>query len=298
METTSSLLEKKNLQSVTQNSKQNNEQIQEIINEIQENIYKFEWYISSEKIIQILSIRKEDYYRVLYKLKDSHFNPSNLRGFSHLEGHYLCLLLEKVLGHENVETLFFKAGIFFSKSREVEIIQTFQDILNSTLKNHRLDKELLLLLASSTKNFEDAFESYLEDKFDWEILIERGVNVFINIHNIDPDYGVEEFLKDFLRKQIKTNKINIKKITNEYKERYYFDLFGESFQRKEKTVVSKEVLKLLKFFGLKENATKKELKAKYLYLLKQYHPDVNKDGLEKTKLIIQNYNKLKKLLHD
>ncbi|MEM4271005.1 MAG: molecular chaperone DnaJ [Candidatus Pacearchaeota archaeon] len=286
------------MQSVTQSSQKNDEQIQEIINEIQENIYKFEWYISSEKIIKILSLRKEDYYRILYKLKDSHFNPSNLRGFTHLEGHYLCLFLEKVLGSENVEAQFFKAGIFFSKSRESEIITTFQDILNSTLKNHRLDRELLLLLASSTKNFEDAFDSYLDDKLDWDILIERVVNVFINLHTIDPDYGVEEFLKAFLREQMKTNKINLKKITREYKERYYFDLFGESYQRKHKVVVSKEILGLLNFFGLKENATKQELKAKYLYLLKQYHPDVNKNGLEKTKLIIQNYNRLKKLLND
>lgn len=285
------------MQNTTQNDKQNNEIIQEIIAEIQENIYKFEWYISSEKLIQILSIRKEDYYRVLYKLKDSQFNPSNLRGFTHSEGHYLCLLLEKVLGFKNVETLFFRAGIFFSKSREVEIIQTFQDILNSTLKKHCLDKELLLLLASSTKNFEDAFDSYLDDKLDWEVLIERGVNMFINLHNVDPDYGVEEFLKSFLREQIKTKKINLKKITNEYKERYYFDLFGESYEKKQKSY-SKEILRLLHFFGLTENATKQQLKSKYLYLLKQYHPDINKNGLEQTKTIIQNYKKLNKLLSD
>lgn len=286
------------MQNDFQNSKEKNEYVQEIIEEIQENIYQFEWFISSERIIEILCIRKEDYYRVLYKLKDASFNPTTLKGFSRSEGKYLCLLLEKILGFENLENEFFKAGILFTEQRETEIIQTFKDILNSTLENHRLDKELLLLLASSTKNFEDAFESYLEDKLDWEILIERGVNVFIHLNKVDPDYGLEEFLKKFLKEKLDNKKINLRKITNEFKERYYFDLFGENLNKPKRKEHSKEVLELLAFFGLKAESNKKDLKNRYLQMLKKYHPDVNKNGLEKTKIIIQNYNKLKALLYD
>lgn len=286
------------MQSVFQNSQNKKEQVQEIISEIQENIYQFEWFLSSERLIEILSLKKEDYYRILYKLKSSDFNPTSLRGFSQSEGKYLCLFLENLLGLENLEFEFFKAGILFLEHREIEVIKTFKDILNSTLENHRLDRELLLLLASSTKSFEDAFESYLDDKFDWDVLVERVVNVFLNLYNADPYYGLDEFLKKFLKDKLQNKKINLKRITNEYKERYYFDLFGENLKQNRATRYSKEIIELLAFFGLRAEADKKELKNRYLQMLKKYHPDLNKNGLEKTKIIIQNYNRLKKLLHD
>jgi hypothetical protein len=272
--------------------------LSDIISEIQEETENFSWFVSSERIIEILEMRKEDYYRTLYGLRNSEFNPASLRGFSEEEGKYLCLLLKKLLGHDGVELEFVKAGIFLDERSLEDAVSTFKNVLVSSLEKHKLDKELLLLLSSATKSFDDAFDSYFEDKFDMDILVERTVNVFINLHSIDPFYGSDYYLKKYLKEKILTKKINIGEFTQEYKERYHYELFGRTRKSKSRVRISHEMHVLLEFFGLDHRVDRKALKAKYTELLKKYHPDINKSGLEKTKKIIHNYKKLSAMLDE
>lgn len=261
----------------------------EVLSEIQIHSFDCTWNISNEKLIEVMGIRKEDFYRSLYSLRRNHSQNINLRSFSEKEADLLCLLLEQVLRRNDIEEQFLQSGVYFPEASLTELGQILAELIQSTLKKHKLDKELFHLLVSSTKQFDDAFDSYFEDKFDLEILCERSISIFTNSRNIDTSFGAEIFLKKYLQNLIKYNKISLKQITREYRQRFYYELFGK-FKREGK--MDLETRKLLDFFELEDTATLKDLKKRFKELLLIYHPDVNKNGHTKTQEIIENYNKL------
>lgn len=265
----------------------------EVLSEIQIQSFDCTWNISNEKLIEVMGIRKEDFYRSLYSLRRNHSQNLNLRSFSEKEGDLLCILLQQILHRADIEEEFLKSGVYFPEASLIELGQILVELIESTLKKHKLDKELFYLLVSSTKQFDDAFDSYFDDKFDLEILCERSISIFTNSRNIDTSFGADIFLKKHLQDLIKYNKISLKKITQEYRQRFYYELFGK-FKREGK--MDSDTRKLLEFFQLEDNATLKDLKKRFKELLLVYHPDVNKDGHAKTQEIIENYNKLFELI--
>lgn len=272
----------------------------EVISEIQSQSTDFSWFISSETLVSVLNLKKETYYKILYSLRNSEFNPATLRGFHQSEGKYLCQLLTRVLHLEGVEKEFASAGIYFGEDCLSELQNSFIDLFELTVSKHKLDKELLLLLCSATIKFEDAFDSYFEDKFDTAWIIERAISQFMQERMIDPYYGAEDFLRVYIEDQIRYKKIKFGKLKSEYRDRYYYELYGRfretSKSKKNQSKYSREINQLLQFFGLDDSANRKTLKIKYKELLKMYHPDINKTGLEQTKLIIVNYKKLHHVL--
>lgn len=265
----------------------------EVLSEIQIQSFDCTWNISNEKLIEVMGIRKEDFYRSLYSLRRNHSQNLNLRSFSEKEGDLLCILLQQILRRADIEEEFLKSGVYFPEASLIELGQILVELIESTLKKHKLDKELFYLLVSSTKQFDDAFDSYFDDKFDLEILYERSISIFTNSRNIDTSFGADIFLKKHLQDLIKYNKISLKKITQEYRQRFYYELFGKI---KREGKMDSDTRKLLEFFQLEDNATLKDLKKRFKELLLVYHPDVNKDGHAKTQEIIENYNKLFELI--
>ena len=265
----------------------------EVLSEIQIQSFDCTWNISNEKLIEVMGIRKEDFYRSLYSLRRNHSQNLNLRSFSEKEGDLLCILLQQILRRADIEEEFLKSGVYFPEASLIELGQILVELIESTLKKHKLDKELFYLLVSSTKQFDDAFDSYFDDKFDLEILYERSISIFTNSRNIDTSFGADIFLKKHLQNLIKYNKISLKKITQEYRQRFYYELFGKI---KREGKMDSDTRKLLEFFQLEDNATLKDLKKRFKELLLVYHPDVNKDGHAKTQEIIENYNKLFELI--
>ncbi|MCB1143312.1 MAG: molecular chaperone DnaJ [Leptospiraceae bacterium] len=272
--------------------------LREIISDIQASSDQCEWFIASDKLISVLNIRKEEYYRTLYSLRNSEFNPATYRGFHETDGFYLCRLLEILLKIEDIEGEFLRGGIFFSEPMLGKLRESTKTALNDWLLAHRLDRDLLILLASATLKFDDAFDTYLEDKFSMDTLLNRVIENFIELHTIEPYFGCEKYLKKYLRDQIQYKKISFVSILEEFKDRYYYEIYRKTRQKKSKKgkKLSREVIELLKFFELDESTNRKTLKVRYNELLKIYHPDINKSGLEKTKIIIQNYKKLHALL--
>ncbi|MCE9499342.1 MAG: molecular chaperone DnaJ, partial [Leptospira sp.] len=198
---------------------------------------------------------------------------------------------------ESIEQEFLKGGIYFGEKYLLEIREYFISFLYSIMESHRLDKDLLMLLASATIEFDDACDSYFDDKFDLEVLAERCASYYVDMKSIDTNFGADFFLRDYLLTQVKYNKIRLREITLEFRSRAHYDLFGEEQQKASaKKNISPELGTLLNFFKLQESATRSDLKKRFKELLKIYHPDINKEGLEKTKLIIVNYKKLSAIL--
>jgi hypothetical protein len=270
--------------------------LRDVITTIQGHSVECKWFVSSTQLISLLYIKKEDYYRELYSLRNANFNPAKLTGFHEEECMYLCLLLEKILRLGDVEEEFIKAGIYFNEKSLSILREKFIECLSELLSKHKVDKDLLMILSSATINFDDAFDTYFFDKFNMDRIIDFTIESFISNYSIDPFFGGEIFLKKFLEDQVQYKKIPFAQITEEYRERYYYELFGRLRKSQNTPKLSKEIRQLLAYFNLEEGTDKKKLNTRYKELLKIYHPDVNKSGLEKTKEIIKNYKKLHALL--
>ncbi len=127
-----------------------------------------------------------------------------------------------------------------------------------------------------------------------DLLISKSIDNFLEDMFIDAKYDTEVILEEFLHNTIAHNKIPFYDITVKYRIRYYYSIFGKE-PPGYKTEYN-ELYRLLDFFNLNTDSTKQELKKKFTQLMKKYHPDINKDGLEDTKIIIENYNKLQTML--
>ncbi|OAM74366.1 molecular chaperone DnaJ, partial [Leptospira interrogans serovar Bataviae] len=158
-------LEVENMQ--TQSFDQIRSALEDIIFEIQSGCTNCEWYIPVEKIISALNIRKEDYYRIFYNLRNEvHFSSRAAAGFNETHADSLIQLLSKILKIEGISEEFAKNGIYFDDNYLAELQISLKENIQTRLARHELDRELLLLLSSATLDFDDAFDSYFDDKFN------------------------------------------------------------------------------------------------------------------------------------
>ncbi len=187
-------LEVENMQ--TQSFDQIRSALEDIIFEIQSGCTNCEWYIPVEKIISALNIRKEDYYRIFYNLRNEvHFSSRAAAGFNETHADSLIQLLSKILKIEGISEEFAKNGIYFDDNYLAELQISLKENIQTRLARHELDRELLLLLSSATLDFDDAFDSYFDDKFNFERIVENGISDFIELKSIQNDYGADVFFK-------------------------------------------------------------------------------------------------------
>ncbi|NCN08245.1 MAG: molecular chaperone DnaJ [Leptospira sp.] len=271
--------------------------LDDIIFELQNTALECRWSISMERLAELLQLSKEDFYRKIYNFKTSKPDRETRLGFTEIDGDYFCEFLQYCLNITGIQDRLATAGIYFDERVLYEIRENFKHIVQESLERHDLDKDTLLLLATASQDYDDAVDSYISDKFEIDFFLDRCIFEFMSFRRIHPETGADVFLRDYLRALIPTRILNLRDITKEFRERSYYELFGEfrkdkTKKRKAKPHYSRELFELITYFNLEDGFTKDDLKKKFKELLKKYHPDINKRGLEKTKEIIENYNKL------
>jgi hypothetical protein len=275
----------------------------DVIFELQNQSDDLRWFLTYDRLAELLEMKKEDCLRKLYQFRASKPQMSLSGGFHEIDGDLLIDFLEDILNLDDVPGYFLRGGVFFGERPLYELRESFKSLIQRTIENHKLDKELLLLLATATIDFDDAVDSYLMDKFELDFFINRAIYFFIESREIHAEYGAEEFLKEYLQALMPTKILNFRDITKEFRDRTYYELFGrirsEKPKKKSKTKkINLEIEELLAFFNLDIDCTLHDLKKKFKELLKKYHPDINKNGEEMTKKIILKYNRLVILFKD
>ncbi len=273
----------------------------DVIFELQNQSDSMQWFLTYDRLAELLNIRKEECLRKLYQFRSSKPQMSLSGGFHEVDGDYLIDFLSEILDLDDIPDDFLKAGIFFSERPLYELRESYKSLLQRTIENHKLDKDLLLLLSTATIDFDDAVDSYLMDKFEIDFFVKRSIHFFLELHQIKSDFGAEEFLRDYLNALIPTKILNFRDITKEFRDRTYYELFGrirseKPKKKKLKKKINLELEELLTFFDLDLEASAQDVKKKFKELLKKYHPDINKKGEEMTKKIIIKYNRLIALL--
>ena len=268
----------------------------DIIQEIQSHSSNGKWFIEANTLADALGISKTDYQREMYKLRDRvQYNTGIYDGFSEKDGELLCMLVADILKIDNIDQHFAWGGIYFNESWQGKLKTYFIDYTSNLFENHSIDTELLSLLASSTLRFEDASDSYIDEKFDIDTLITRCSNAFCEYYGIETDHGAEIFLAASLGELFKAGILTTKKITAPLADRLYYSHFGHHRRKKIPAKPGRND-RLLKFFAVKPDATAEDLKKRYREMLKEFHPDVNRNGLEMTKKIIAHYRELIKVI--
>ncbi|TGL44450.1 molecular chaperone DnaJ [Leptospira perdikensis] len=275
--------------------------LHDVIFELQNVSESMLWFLSYDRLSELLEIRKEECLRKIYQFKASKPQMTLSGGFHEVDGDLLIDFLAWSLELDEVAEKFLRAGIFFSERPLYELRESYKTLIQKTIANHKLDRELLLLLTAATVDYDDAVDSYLMDKFEIDFFVRRSIHQFLEKFEIHPEYGAEEFLYEYLKSLIPTKILNFRDITREFRDRTYYELYGrvrETKKKKKKIVktVSDEVKDLLAFFDLEPGAGITDVKKKFKELLKKYHPDINKKGEEMTKRIILKYNRLVELL--
>ncbi|PJZ81210.1 J domain-containing protein [Leptospira meyeri] len=282
-------------------AKKSKQILHDVIFELQNVSESMLWFLSYDRLSELLEIRKEDCLRKVYQFKAAKPQMTLSGGFHEVDGDLLIDFLAWSLEIDEVAEEFLKGGIFFSERPLYELRESYKSLIQKTIANHKLDRELLLLLTAATVDYDDAVDSYLMDKFEIDFFVRRSIHQFLEKFEIHPEFGAEEFLYEYLKSLIPTKILNFRDITREFRDRTYYELYGrfrETKKKKKKIVktVSDEVKDLLAFFDLEPGAGMTDVKRKFKELLKKYHPDINKKGEEMTKRIILKYNRLVELL--
>ncbi|EKJ87504.1 hypothetical protein CLV96_2017 [Leptospira meyeri] len=282
-------------------AKKSKQILHDVIFELQNVSESMLWFLSYDRLSELLEIRKEDCLRKVYQFKAAKPQMTLSGGFHEVDGDLLIDFLAWSLELDEVAEEFLKGGIFFSERPLYELRESYKSLIQKTIANHKLDRELLLLLTAATVDYDDAVDSYLMDKFEIDFFVRRSIHQFLEKFEIHPEFGAEEFLYEYLKSLIPTKILNFRDITREFRDRTYYELYGrfrETKKKKKKIVktVSDEVKDLLAFFDLEPGAGMTDVKRKFKELLKKYHPDINKKGEEMTKRIILKYNRLVELL--
>ncbi|TGL51084.1 molecular chaperone DnaJ [Leptospira meyeri] len=282
-------------------AKKSKQILHDVIFELQNVSESMLWFLSYDRLSELLEIRKEDCLRKVYQFKAAKPQMTLSGGFHEVDGDLLIDFLAWSLELDEVAEEFLKGGIFFSERPLYELRESYKSLIQKTIANHKLDREFLLLLTAATVDYDDAVDSYLMDKFEIDFFVRRSIHQFLEKFEIHPEFGAEEFLYEYLKSLIPTKILNFRDITREFRDRTYYELYGrfrETKKKKKKIVktVSDEVKDLLAFFDLEPGAGMTDVKRKFKELLKKYHPDINKKGEEMTKRIILKYNRLVELL--
>ncbi|TGK86019.1 molecular chaperone DnaJ [Leptospira bourretii] len=282
-------------------AKKSKQILQDVIFELQNISESMLWFLSYDRLSELLEIRKEECLRKVYQFKAAKPQMTLSGGFHEVDGDLLIDFLAWSLELDEVAEEFLRGGIFFSERPLYELRESYKTLVQKTIANHKLDRELLLLLTAATVDYDDAVDSYLMDKFEIDFFVRRSIHQFLEKFEIHPEFGAEEFLYEYLKSLIPTKILNFRDITREFRDRTYYELYGrfrETKKKKKKIVktVSDEVKDLLAFFDLEPGAGISDVKKKFKELLKKYHPDINKKGEEMTKRIILKYNRLVELL--
>ncbi|TGN05000.1 molecular chaperone DnaJ [Leptospira bandrabouensis] len=282
-------------------AKKSKQILHDVIFELQNVSESMLWFLSYDRLSELLEIRKEECLRKVYQFKSTKPQMALSGGFHEVDGDLLIDFLAWSLELDEVAEEFLKGGIFFSERPLYELRESYKTLIQKTVANHKLDTELLLLLTAATVDYDDAVDSYLMDKFEIDFFVRRTIHQFLEKFEIHPEYGAEEFLYEYLKSLIPTKILNFRDITREFRDRTYYELYGrfrETKKKKKKVVktVSTELKDLLAFFDLEPGASITDVKKKFKELLKKYHPDINKKGEEMTKRIILKYNRLVELI--
>lgn len=242
------------------------------------------WEIKAEEVMTTLRIDPVDFCRTVYTNEGSLPFSGTVKNFTHETVGELISLVEHLTG-EAVDRCFTREGLFLPGDIRIDITENFLFAVNRAIAVHRIQYEEMEGMLRHTKNFHRAFLIYLEEYFVLSQLKEEAFEEFSRQHATDEYsyYNIMRYIELLFQKHI----LDWEQLFYPLYLRLRNIFIIEEQQEEPVDEDLKEALDHLELAALPEKS--KVLKEQYKQLMKKYHPDLNPEGLEKSKRINNAY---------
>ncbi len=285
--------------------------MEQVINKIIDDIIstaskKGYWAITTQRIIEITKLKPYVFHNYMMKTRKRINMPDDINVFSNDNPEDLISLLESIYGN-NVESTFYKVGVFIPHKNRIEINDMLINQINFILANHQINKEDFEAMLYETDTFIEARDIYYEEEFNISKIIHDVCDNYMNgkeyvLWNLAKQniiyymkslfdrnifvkeslfYMLESRLRDFA---ILKNMLKGENNQNNYGSYRYKCYDNYNTKQEKKPKISKRE-KAKQIFQIKGEFSAITLKKRYRELMKKYHPDINPNGLEKSQQI-------------
>ncbi|MBN2739135.1 MAG: J domain-containing protein [Spirochaetales bacterium] len=251
------------------------------------------WQITLKEILETTRFDMNRYTQNLYAFDHSDFvshlekiNANNLGHFLHfLNQHYFKESLK----------IFSNQGIFLNFNQRIELSDYFYHLLIELSAAHNIDFDNFKAMFTHYKSFDRAWECYESQYFDQEKTRFYLLAKYRQDHPQSPilDLCLENYLEQLFQRKIIIVRLFLEKIIEKLHNYIFPEKTGENFRQKIPASIKREqknrALTTLGFYKLPDLAS---LKKRYKQLMKQYHPDINQEGLEQSKSINIAYQQI------
>jgi len=251
------------------------------------------WQISRDDILNLLGLHIQDVYKLMVSSTDPLVKFS-ISSYSQNDAGALISLLE-CFGYDQAPQSFWRAGLWIPYRIQVELQESLIDEITSVRSQHKIKYDTFLSIFDNVSSFHRSLDVYLEEFFSRDEITNRTIGKLLKAHSVkmeDPrGLLLQELSYELFRREIVP----------------YRNLFSDIFMKLKAFLISRGRMespgkqiplldetqwnaRQLFDYSNDQQILLKELKKRYKKLMKQYHPDVNPQGLEFAKNINRAYS--------
>lgn len=245
------------------------------------------WKMSLDKLSSLLSLDIPDTYRILLEHRD--LLPLDLSWFNSEEPEQLALFLSSVAG-KGISTEMEEAGLFLTAETRSSIFSSFQIFALERLRSHNLLSEDFFGIYDHYGSFPRSFHIYCNEYIPLEKII-RDFSSWFSAQSSIPGSGARrKSIYDYVKRLIRRHIIVPEILYTPLRERLRKYVFGEEEEPRQADTGNTGFTRACAVLEVSpETVTPESAKRSYRRLMKQYHPDINRGGVEKSKEITVAY---------
>ena len=264
------------------------------------------WRLPPTHLQRILGLSPERYYQEIYGAQMAGHPLIELslalEPFSQSSAPALVAVLDHLCGG-GAEIALERAGIFLSHEQQAEIMAEFLSASAEAVREHRFDDETFAAMLRTFGRFPEARRVYLDHFFDLDDLQERAARRYCAGRTFTlPDLALanaREVLRMFFAKHVLRRRSIFASLHDAFRRATISAGFaggagpsrGQRARRQAPEQPERSTAaQARRAMGLgPEPLTARGLKARYMQLIKRYHPDVNPQGLARCQEITAAY---------
>ena len=263
------------------------------------------WRLTPTHLQRILGLSPERYYQEIYGAQMAGHPLIELslalEPYSQASAPSLVAVLEHLCG-AGAESALERAGVFLSHEQQAEIMAEFLSAAAEAVREHRFDDETFAAMLRTFGRFPEARRVYLDHFFDLDDLQERAARRYCAGRAFTlPDLALanaREVLRMFFAKHVLRRRSIFASLHDAFRRATISAGFAEAGpsrgQRARRQAPEQPersaAAQARRAMGLgPEPLTVRGLKARYMLLIKRYHPDVNPQGLVRCQEVTAAY---------
>lgn len=253
------------------------------------------WHISRDEILESLNLQITDVYSSMVTSK----NPLVKFGTSSYSdkdtGALICLL--ECFGYKGAPAEFWKSGLWIPYEIQIELQGSLIESISIAISRHKILYDSFLSIFDNFRSLPRSLDIYLEEYFSRNEITGEAVYSVLKEHPLENEGRRETLLKALAGELFRREIIPYRNLFSPI----FIDLRSYLIKegridppRKPSRQIDETRMNALRLFSYTRDQiiVRKDLKDRYKNLMKQYHPDINPEGLEQAKAINRAYSLL------